>query len=95
MEMRASINCTITVRRGKAIPGPRILSDEAIFAVAVGRTIEEGISQAYGRLALWIEDEFGRNRWDAYCLLTQVGRVSLGYHRLGVVAAGVERRYLG
>ncbi len=94
MEMRAAIDCTIAVRRTEVIPGPRILRDDSMFAAGVGRTIEAGIAQAYGRLALWLEAEFGRNRWDGYCLLTQVGRLSLGFHQLGVVAAGIERRYL-
>ena len=94
MEMRAAIDCTIAVRRTKAIPGPRILRDDSMFAVGVGRSIEAGIAQAYSRLALWLEAEYGRERWDGYCLLTQVGRISLGYHALGVVAAGIERRFV-
>ena len=94
MEMRGRIDCTIDVQKSRSIPGPRITTDESIWAVGTARSIESAIAQAYGRLALWIEEDYGRPRWDAYCLLTQVGSLSLGYHELGVVAAGIERRYL-
>jgi len=94
MEMRGRIDCTIELRKSSVIPGPRITTNEAIWAVGTARSIERGIAQAYSRLALWIEAEHGRPRWDAYCLLTQVGHLSFGYHGLGVVAAGIEHHYL-
>ena len=46
------------------------------------------------RLILWMEADYGWNRWDAYDLLTHVGRVSVGYYCNGTVGAKVEKRFI-
>jgi hypothetical protein len=43
---------------------------------------------------LWLEEEFGWNRWEAYSFLTQVGSISTGHFRLGVVAAKIDLAYI-
>ena len=52
------------------------------------------IAEAYARLILWMEADFGWNRWQAYDVLTHIGRISVGYYGIGTVATKIERRYL-
>lgn len=94
LEMAA--RTTITVRRlpGKSIPGPRIESPNEIMAIATGCPMERSIAEAYARLILWMESEFGWDRWLAYDLLTHVGRISVGYYGIGTVAAKVSKGLL-
>ena len=87
---------TITVDRlpGRTIPGPRIESPEEIMAVATGCPAERSIAQAYAWLILWLEQDYGWNRWKAYDLLTHVGQISIGYYAIGTVAAKVGKQYI-
>ena len=75
------------------IPVPRIETDRELAAVASASTLEAAVATAYGRLAVWLEADFGWNRFEAYSLATQVGRLSVGYFRFGVVAAKIDRAY--
>ena len=52
------------------------------------------VSEAYARLILWMEEDFGWNRWKAYDLLTHVGEISVGYYGIGTVGTKIDRRYL-
>ena len=74
--------------------GPRIELTDEIAAVATGSPMERSIAEAYGKLILWMEADYGWNRWQAYDLLTQVGRISVGYYGIGTVAAKVAKKYL-
>jgi acetamidase/formamidase len=95
LEMPARVTVRLDLRRDARLPGPRIERDDEIAAVAVAPRLEDAVATAYARLAHWLESEFGIDRWQAYSLLTQVGRLSMGYFQLGVVAAKISRRYLG
>jgi hypothetical protein len=64
------------------------------MTVASGCPMERSIAQAYAMLILWMEQEYGWNRWRAYDLLTHVGQISVGYYAIGTVAAKVAKRYL-
>ena len=94
LEMPAETTLTVDLRKGKRIPGPRIESSEEIMAVASGCPMERSIAQAYAYLILWMEADYGWDRWRAYDLLTHVARISVGYYGIGTVAAKVEKRYL-
>ena len=48
----------------------------------------------FARLILWMEADYGWNRWRAYDILTHVARTSMGYYGLGTMAAKIEKRYL-
>lgn len=91
LEMAARITMRVCLRKQRYVPGPRVETPTELGAVAVGRNLEHAIATAYGRLALWLEDDFGVNRWNAYSLLAQVGQVSVGYLLSGAVAAKIAR----
>ncbi len=45
--------------------------------------MERSTAQAYAWLILWMEEEYGWDRWRAYDLLTHVGEISVGYYAIG------------
>ena len=95
LEMAAETEITVGLLKQKRIPGPRIESRTEIMTVASGPPMERAIAQAYAWLILWMEDEFGWDRWEAYDLLTHVGLISVGYYGIGTVATKLPKRYLG
>ena len=61
--------------------------------MASAPTLEAAVATAYGRLAVWLEADFGVEPLRSVSLATQVGRLSVGYFRFGVVAAKIDRAY--
>ncbi len=94
LEMPAESVITVNVLKNQNIPGPRIESPTEIMTVATGCPMERSSAQAFAQLILWMEHDFGWNRWRAYDLLTHVAQLSIGYYGLGTVAAKVGKRYL-
>jgi amidase len=90
LEMRGRVTLSIGLAKGAHIPGPRIETRDRLFAVATASHIEIAIALAYSRLALWMESDYGWDRWEAYSLVTQVGMLSIGFFMAGTVAAGIE-----
>ncbi|MDP7205192.1 MAG: acetamidase/formamidase family protein [Pirellulaceae bacterium] len=94
LEMAAETTITVDLLKEKQLAGPRIESDEEIMAVATGCPMERSVAAAYAQLILWMEEDFGWDRWHAYDLLTHVGKVSVGYYGIGTVAAKIQKQYL-
>lgn len=94
LEMPAETTITVDLIRERPLSWPRIESPEEIMAVVSGCPMERSVARAFAELILWMEAEHGWDRWRAYDLLTHVGRISVGYHGIGTVAAKVEKRYL-
>lgn len=94
LEMASETTISVDLIKSKKLPGPRIESPNEIMTVATGCPMERSIAEAYARLILWMEEDYGWNRWKAYDLLTHVGRISVGYYGIGTVATKVEKRYL-
>jgi acetamidase/formamidase len=93
-EMPAVVTITVDLIKGKSIPRPRIRSEQEIMTVATGTPMERSVARAYADLILWMEEEYGVPRWDAFNLLTQVGTLSVGYHAIGTVAAKARLEYV-
>lgn len=94
LEMAAQTVIAVDLVRQSPLSGVRIESPDFIMAVAVHGSLERAIAEAYARLILWLEADYGWNRWRAYDLLTHVGRISVGYYGSGCVGAKVEKRYV-
>lgn len=94
LEMPAETEITVDLIKNKRLSGPRIESPTEIMTVVSGSPMERSIAQAFAGLILWMEAEYGWDRWRAYDILTHVGRISVGYYGIGTVAAKVEKRYL-
>jgi len=94
LEIAAWSTIKVDLLRGSRLTGVRIANPEFLMAVATQNSTERAIAEAYARLILWMEADFGWNRWDAYDLLTHVGRISVGYYGSGTVGCGVDRKYV-
>jgi amidase len=94
LEMPAHTTITVNLIKGKKIPAPRIESPGEIMSIATGCPMERSVAQAYAWLILWMEAEYGWDRWRAYDLLTHAGQISVGYYDLGTVAAKISKSYL-
>jgi len=95
LEMAAKTTISIAVHKATNLESPRIELPDEIAAVATGSPMEHSIAEAYSKLILWMEADYGWNRWRAYDILTHVGKISVGYYGIGTVAAKIERRFLG
>ena len=94
LEMPSHTTIKVDLLKDKKIPAPRIESPEEIMTVASGCPMERSVAQAYAWLILWMEEEYGWNRWRAYDVLTHVGQLSVGYYAIGTVAAKIAKPYL-
>ena len=84
------------VEKGKRIGWPRIVSDEALMVVGSAKPMEDAARIAYTELVLWMEEEFGFTRWEAYQLLGQVGGLYVAnmVNPLYPLVASIDKRYL-
>lgn len=94
LEMPAETEITVAVRKGATIPGPRVETKTELVCISSATPLERGIAQAYSYLILWMESEYGWDRWKAYDLLTHAGQISVGYYNGGAVAAKILKAYL-
>lgn len=94
LEMPSHTTITVDLLKNKQIPAPRIETADQIMTIATGRPMERSIAESYARLILWMEEDYGWDRWRAYDLLTHAGQVSVGYYDIGTVATKIARQYL-
>ena len=94
LEMPSNTTITVNLIQGQSIPSPRIESPTEIITVATGCPMERSVAQAYAWLILWMEDQYGWDRWKAYDLLTHAGQISTGYYAIGTVGAKIAKRFL-
>lgn len=94
LEMAAETVITVKLLKGKSIGGPRIESSDEIMTIASGSPMERSAAHAMGELILWMETDYGWDRWRAYDLLTHVAQMSIGFYAIGTVAAKIAKRYL-
>jgi amidase len=94
MAAETTISVELTKSNSKKLAGPRIETPTEIVTVATGCPMERSIAEAYAQLIVWMEEDFGWNRWKAYDVLTHVGRISVGYYGIGTVGTKIEKKYL-
>jgi amidase len=96
LEITAEVTVSFEVIKGKAIEWPRLESEERLMTVGSARPMEDAARIAYTELVLWLEDEHGFSRLDAYQLLTQAGGLYVGnmVDTTYSLVASIEKRYL-
>jgi acetamidase/formamidase len=79
-----------------AIDWPRLETEQMIMAIGSARPLEDAARIAYKDLILWMEQDYGYDRWDAYMMLSQCGKVRLGnfVDPKYTVGAGITKNYL-
>ena len=82
--------------KGWTLEWPRLENEKIVMAIGSARPLEDAARIAYKELVLWMEAEFGYERWDAYMMLSQCGKVRLGnfVDPKYTVGAGIEKKYL-
>ena len=78
------------------IQWPRLENESVIRSIGSARPLEDATRIAYNELILWMETEYGYDRWDAYMMLSQCGQVRLGnfVDPKYTVGAGISKKYL-
>ncbi|HET6886001.1 MAG TPA: hypothetical protein VFH32_07205, partial [Rubrobacteraceae bacterium] len=96
LEITSKVTVVFDVINGKEIEWPRIESDERIMVVGSARPMEDAARIAYTELVLWLEEEHGFDRWDAYQLLTQAGGLYVGnmVDTTYSLVASIDKTYL-
>lgn len=94
LEMPAVSAIQVELVKRQPLALPRIVSPQELMVVASGCPLERSIAQASAQLILWLEQEYGWQRWRAYDLLTHVAEYSVGYYALGTVAVKIARSYV-
>ena len=97
MEITSKVTVVFDVIKDKTIEWPRIESDEAIMVVGSARPMEDAARIANTELIMWLEHEYGFDRWDAYQLLTQAGGLYVGnmVDTTYSLVASVDKKHLG
>ncbi len=82
--------------KGWNIEWPRLENDEVIMAIGSARPLEDATRIAYRELVLWMAKDYGFNKWDAYMMLSQCGKVRLGnfVDPKYTVGAAISKKYL-
>jgi len=78
------------------IDWPRLENAEVIMAIGSARPLEDATRIAYKQLVLWMAQDYGYDKWDAYMMLSQCGKVRLGnfVDPKYTVGAGISKKYL-
>lgn len=96
LEITSKVTVVFDVIKGQAIEWPRIESEDAIMVVGSARPMEDAARIANTELILWLEEEHGFDRWDAYQLLTQAGGLYVGnmVDTTYSLVASIDKKYL-
>ena len=86
----------IDLIKGWTIPWPRLEREDFIMAIGSARPLEDATRIAYRELIRWMEADYGFDKWDAYMMLSQCGRVRLGnfVDPKYTVGAGIRKKFL-
>lgn len=96
LEITSKVTVIFDLIKAKAIEWPRIESPDKIMVVGSARPMEDAARIAYTELVLWLERDYGYNRWDAYQLLTQAGGLYVGnmVDTTYSLVASIDKRFL-
>jgi amidase len=78
VEFASRTTIHVELIKGWQIDWPRLETEEKIMAIGSARPLEDATRIAYTELVLWLEKEYGFDRWDAYMMLSQCGKVRVG-----------------
>ena len=96
VEYPSTTTIHVDLIKGWTLEWPRLENEKIVMAIGSARPLEDAARIAYKELVLWMEAEFGYERWDAYMMLSQCGKVRLGnfVDPKYTVGAGIEKKYL-
>lgn len=96
VEFRTITTMKIDLVKGWTLDWPRLENDEFIMSIGSARPMEDAARIAYADLVQWMVDSYAFDKWEAYLLLTQIGKVRLGnmVDPNYTIGASIAKRYL-
>ena len=96
VEYSSTTTIQIDLIKNWGIEWPRLETEQMIMSIGSARPLEDATRIAYKDLILWMEQDYGYDRWDAYMMLSQCGKVRLGnfVDPKYTVGAGITKNYL-
>jgi amidase len=96
IEFSTITTMTLDLVKGWNLSWPRLENDDVIMSIGSARPLEDAARIAYADLVGWMVDSYGFDTWEAYMLLTQIGKVRLGnmVDPNYTVGASIAKRYL-
>lgn len=82
--------------KGWNLNWPRLENDQFIMSIGSARPMEDAARIAYADLVQWMVDSYAFDKWEAYMLLTQIGKVRLGnmVDPNYTIGASINKQYL-
>ncbi len=78
LETTMEVTFQFDLVKNKKIQWPRIENDEYIMATGSVRPLMDAFRIAHVEMVLWLEREYGFDRWEAFQLLSQLGTARVG-----------------
>ena len=78
VEYQSTTTVRVDLIKKWQIAWPRLENEDALMSIGSARPLEDATRIAYRELVLWMAAEYGFDKWDAYMMLSQVGKVRLG-----------------
>jgi acetamidase/formamidase len=78
VEYQSTTTVRVDLIKQWKIDWPRLENEDALMSIGSARPLEDATRIAYRELVLWMAAEYGFDKWDAYMMLSQVGKVRLG-----------------
>lgn len=96
IEIASYTTLKIEIINGWELEWPRLESADYIMSIASIRPMENAARIAYHDLIQWMVQDFGFDKWEAYFILTQIGKVHLGnmVNPNYTLGASIEKKYL-
>jgi len=96
VEYPSTTTIRVDVIKGWTLEWPRLEREDFIMCIGSARPLEDATRIAYRELVLWMEAEYGFDRWDVYMMLSQCGKVRLGnfVDPKYTVGAGIAKSWL-
>ncbi len=96
IEVPLKARVQVSVIKGRTISWPQFENDQAIMTVGAYRPLDDALRIAFTELVHWIHKDYGLSEFDAYELLSQVGKIHLNemVDPNYVVVASIEKKYL-
>jgi amidase len=87
---------TVNLIKKWTLDWPRLENPDMIMSIGSARPMEEAARIAYNDLLTWMVKSYGFDKWDAYFILSQVGKVRVGnmVDPKFTVGASISKKYL-
>ena len=77
IEFATTTTITVSVVKGWELAWPRLENDKFIMSIGSARPMEDAARIAFADLVTWMVSKFGFEKFDAYFILSQIGKVRL------------------